>query len=132
VGIDFAPEMIALARQKAVDAGVGEKCSFHAVDFLTWDPGQEFDLALAIGVVDYISDPGPLLAKMAEASGGNIIVSFPRLMQALTPLRFVRLRASGCPVFFYTRRQVDTFGRTYLRKFRVERLGRDYILVGNL
>jgi len=132
VGIDFAPEMIALANQKATEAGVSDKCRFHAVDFLTWDPGQEFDLALAIGVVDYVADPGPLLAKMSKVSGGNIVVSFPRRWHVLVPLRFVRLRASGCPVYFYDRRQVEAYGRAYCSQFRIERLGRDYMLVGNL
>lgn len=132
VGIDFAPEMIALAQRRAADAGVADRCTFQAVDFLTWDPGKTFDLALAIGVVDYISDPQPLLAKLAEVSGGNVVVSFPRRWHPLVPLRWVRLRASHCPVFFYDRRQVEGYGRANLERYRIEKLGRDYLLVGNL
>ena len=132
VGIDFAPEMIALAERKAAEAGVAEKCTFAAVDFLTWDPGKTFDLALAIGVVDYVSNPQPLLAKLAAVSGGSVVVSFPRRWHPLVPLRWVRLRASSCPVFFYDRRQVEGFARNNLEQYRIEQLGRDYILVGNL
>ncbi len=132
VGIDFAPEMIALAQRMAAEAGLGDKCTFHAVDFLTWDPGETFDMALAIGVVDYVSDPQPLLAKLASVSGGSVVVSFPRRWHALVPLRWARLRANRCPVFFYDRRQVEGLGRASLERYRIEKLGRDYMLVGNL
>lgn len=131
VGLDFAPEMIALANDKAAEAGVADKCRFYAVDFLTWDAGAPYDLALAIGVVDYVADPGPLLAKLSAVSGGNVVVSFPRRYHYLVPLRYLRLRMAGCPVHFYDRGQVEAFGRAHLPRFAIEKLGRDYLLVGN-
>lgn len=132
VGLDFAPEMITLARKKAEEAGVADKCTFLQVDFLEWDAGKPFDLAIAIGVFDYVSKPGPLLAKLAEVSGGKVIGSFPRKFHVLVPLRLVRLKMANCPVFFYTRQQVEELGRANLKKFRVQKFGRDYILVGDL
>ena len=130
VGLDFAPDMIALARRLVEEAGVADKCTFHVADFMQWDPGETFDLVLAIGVLDYVSEPGPLMAKLAASSHRDVIVSFPQKFHPLVPLRYARLRMNGCPVYFYDRAQVERFGREHLRQFEVRRFGRDYLLVG--
>ncbi|MGH9276520.1 MAG: class I SAM-dependent methyltransferase [Acidimicrobiales bacterium] len=130
VGLDFAPDMITLARKLVDDAGLSERCTFVQADFLEWDPGRTFDLVLAIGVLDYVAEPDPLMKKLAASSNGHVIVSFPQRYHPLVPLRFARLRMSHCPVYFYTRRRVEEFGRRYLRQFEVKRFGRDYLLVG--
>jgi 2-polyprenyl-3-methyl-5-hydroxy-6-metoxy-1,4-benzoquinol methylase len=131
VGLDFAGDMLALARQLAAEAGVGDRCTFEQADFLEWKSDETFDLALAIGVVDYVSEPEPLIAKMAAISGGSVIVSFPRLLHPLVPLRMMRLRASGCPVYFYRKADVERMGRAHLPRFEIVDFGRDYLLVGN-
>lgn len=131
VGLDFAAEMVGMAERAAVEAGVGDRCTFLRDDFVTWESGDAFDLALAIGVLDYVSEPDPLLAKLAAVSGGSVIASFPRRLHPLVPLRLVRLRAEGCPVHFYGRRHVEQLGRRHLDSFDVVGFGRDYLLVGN-
>jgi len=130
VGIDFAPEMITLARKKATVADVADKCTFLQVDFLEWESDKAFDLAIAIGVFDYVADPKPLLAKLAAVSSTKVVASFPRRLHVLVPMRYVRLRLASCPVYFYSRRQVEALGRAHLPGFRVEKFGRDYLLVG--
>jgi 2-polyprenyl-3-methyl-5-hydroxy-6-metoxy-1,4-benzoquinol methylase len=130
VGLDFADEMVALARQQAAEAGVADRCTFEVADFLEWDDDAEFDLALAMGVFDYVSDPEPLLAKLAKVSGGRVVVSFPKRFHPLVPLRWARLRSAGCPVYFYDRRQVEAFGSAYLSRPSVLPFSRDYLLVG--
>jgi SAM-dependent methyltransferase len=131
VGLDFAAEMVALAERAAVEAGVDDRCTFLGDDFLTWECGDSFDLALAIGVFDYVSEPDPLLAKLGAVSGGSVIASFPRRLHPLVPLRLARLRAEGCPVYFYGRRQVEELGQRHLDRFEVISFSRDYLLVGN-
>lgn len=130
VGLDFAEEMIELARKYAAQAGVSERCSFSTDDFLDWPDDTSFDLALAIGLFDYVAEPSPLLAKLSTASGGRVVASFPKRMHPLVPLRWVRLRASGCPVYFYSRHQVDGFRRKFFPNASVISFHRDYLLVG--
>lgn len=130
VGLDFADEMIALARQQAAEAGVDDRCTFEVADFLEWEDNTDFDLGLAIGVFDYVADPEPLLAKLAKVSGGRVVVSFPKRFHPLVPLRWARLRAAGCPVHFYDRRQVEALGSAYLSRPSVVSFRRDYLLVG--
>ena len=130
VGLDFAPDMITLARRLVEEAGVADRCTFHVADFLEWDTGETFDLVLAIGVLDYVSTPEPLMAKLAAASHRDVIVSFPQKFHPLVPARYLRLRLNRCPVFFYDRKHVERLGRQYFRSFEVQRFGRDYLLVG--
>ena len=130
VGLDFADEMIALARKQALDSGVADRCRFEVADFLDWHDDTPFDLGLAIGVFDYVAEPSPLLARLATVCDGRIVASFPKRYHPLVPLRWARLRAAGCPVHFYARGQVEALGRAHLRRPSVVSFKRDYLLVG--
>jgi ubiquinone/menaquinone biosynthesis C-methylase UbiE len=130
-GLDFAPEMIALANQRAAAADLAEHCSFLAEDFMTWEPTAKFDLSMAIGVFDYVAQPGPLLARLADVTDGTVIASFPKLVHPLVPLRWARLTLSRCPVHFYRRQQVLDLGREHLENAKVLDFHRDYLLLGD-
>lgn len=131
VGLDFAPEMLALARQKAAQAGVADRCEFLEVDFMTWDWDEPFDLVLAIGVLDYVPHAAPFVARLAKASRGRTVISYPRRFHPLVPVRIARLRMRGCPVFFYDRAQVESLARASFRRWEVTTFGRDFLLVGD-
>lgn len=103
VGIDFAPNMISLARHAADQAGVGDRCEFLVGDFLKATLLEPFDVVVALGVFDYIADPVPFLRRMRELSRSKVIISAPGYSLWRTPLRLVRYRLAGCPVHFYTR-----------------------------
>ena len=129
IGLDLASEMISLAKARAKAEGLGDGCVFLREDFLSWDPPERFDLALAVGVFDYVRDPDPVLAKMV-AAGGEVVASFPRRWHPLVPLRKARLSLAGCPVYFYGRGDVELLASRHLRSFRISLLGRDFMLVG--
>lgn len=131
VGLDFAPEMLALARKKAAEAGVADRCEFLEANFMTWDWEEPFDLVLAIGVLDYVPDAAPFIARLAKASRGRTVISFPRRYHPLVPVRVARLRLRGCPVFFYDRGQVEAFARASFQRWEVKPLQRDLLLLGD-
>jgi 2-polyprenyl-3-methyl-5-hydroxy-6-metoxy-1,4-benzoquinol methylase len=130
VGLDVAEEMVALAKRRAAEAGVGARCEFLAEDFLSWSPGERFDLSLAVGVFDYLAEAEPLLEKMASETKGTLVASFPRRWHPLVPLRVARLRAAGLPVHFFDRARVSELGGLFLSTFEVVGLGRDFLLSG--
>lgn len=130
VGLDFAGEMIALAREHAAAAGVSDRCTFLEADFLDWDTEGDFDLGLAIGVFDYVANPLPLLARLGTMAGGRVVASFPKRWHALVPLRWARLRASSCPVHFYTRPRVEALTSAGRLRAKVISFHRDFLLVG--
>lgn len=130
VGLDFAPDMVAMAHRYAATGGVENQCTFLCQDFATWDDPGPFDLGLAIGVTDYVRDPSALVGKLAALCKGRIVVSFPKRFHPLVPPRIVRLRLAGCPVRFYSRQEVQDIAAACMSSYDISPLGRDYILSG--
>lgn len=103
VGIDPAEAMVALAREQAAEfPGLVE------VRSATWEELDEvdaFDLAVALGVFDYVATPGELLARLGRAAG-QVVASFPSPGLRLS-LRKVRYGRRGVEVHGYGARQID-------------------------
>lgn len=98
-GIDPAPAMVALARQKAAAYP-----DLVVVELRSWEEISEvdsYDTAVALGVFDYVDDPGDLLARMGKAARG-VVASFPAPGLRLE-LRKLRYGAHGVGVHGYTR-----------------------------
>jgi ubiquinone/menaquinone biosynthesis C-methylase UbiE len=106
LGIDFSQPMIDIAKQRAEEAGVAEKCDFRVADFMALDLDEKFDASIAIGVFDYINKPVPFLSKMAKTANVKVVATFPILWSWRVPVRWVRLNVLGCPVYFFTAAKV--------------------------
>ena len=61
---------------------------------------------LAIGLFDYVREDRRLLTHLRQLTKGKIILTFPRADTWRAPVRRVRLRLRGCPVYFYTEKQI--------------------------
>ena len=101
LGLDLAENMIALARARAANHQAGSRVEFICCDFMRYEAAERFDAVVALGLFDYIADPVPVLQKMIARSRGKIIASFPGNFFPRAPLRKLRYRLRGCPVFFY-------------------------------
>lgn len=106
VGVDFSRPMIELAIKRAAAAGVTGQCKFLPGDFRLLTFPDRFDCSIAIGVFDYLADPGPFLTAMRNVSRRKIIATFPCRWTYRAPLRKVRLGLQGCPVYFYSEHDV--------------------------
>jgi SAM-dependent methyltransferase len=99
VGIDFSPQMIALAKTNAEAAGVGDKCEFILGDVMTHDFGRtRFDFSMGLGLFDYVQDAPALIRKIAELTTSAFVISWPEdgVRMAL------RRRRYTCPLFHYS------------------------------
>jgi SAM-dependent methyltransferase len=105
-GIDVAPEMIKLSRSLAVSDGVAHSCDFVQADVLDWDAPHAFDTSIAIGFWDYIMDPRERLRRIRSFTTGTFLSAWPRVWTWRMPVRKVRLKMRGCPVYFFRRPQV--------------------------
>jgi SAM-dependent methyltransferase len=95
--IDPAPAMVALARLEA-----GRHPGLVTVQERGWETIEEhdtYDVALALGVFDYVDDPGQLLRRMGRAAP-HVVASFPAPGLRLR-LRKVRYGARGVHVHGY-------------------------------
>ena len=107
-GIDMAAPMIDLARRHAEEAGVAERCRFEVAEFDAYVPTSRYDTFLAVGVLDYFSDPLPMLQRAAQefVPGGSIVISWPRKRMLLNPARRAWLATKRVPVTFYDEREI--------------------------
>jgi len=97
-GFDPAPAMVSLAQQRAAafpDLVVVEQRGWEQLE-----ESDAYDAAVALGVFDYVDEPGDLLARMGRAAP-NVIGSFPAPGLRLE-LRKVRYGAHGVHVHGYT------------------------------
>jgi SAM-dependent methyltransferase len=131
VGLDFADNMLKIAAANARRAGVEDRCRFLSAEFVTHAFAQRFDYILAVGVFDYVENATPLLEKARALTTTRFIATFPRRLTWRAPVRKVRLRLKGCPVFFYTRGQVvDLMTRAGFDVERAEVCGKIYWVSG--
>jgi cyclopropane fatty-acyl-phospholipid synthase-like methyltransferase len=132
VGIDLAEAMIDLARQHARHAGVQDACDFRVGAFPDAVTGETFDAASAMGYFDYVEDTVAHLEKMRELTTGRMIVSFPKSRELRAPLRWLRFRIAGTPLFLFSRARVDAvLDAAGLRGAELIDLGRDYVVVAD-
>jgi len=117
-GVDFAPEMLKLGAQLAEKQGVADRCKYVLSDVLDWKTHERFDLVIAIGFWDYIADPLPRLQVIRSLTKTTFLSAWPRAATLRAAIRKLRLKADGCPVYFFTLPQVED----YLKRagFRVE------------
>jgi SAM-dependent methyltransferase len=119
-GIDPADGMVALAKKEAAaHAGTVE------VEQRGWEDITEvdaYDVAIALGVFDYVGDPAELLGRMGRAAT-NVIASFP-YPGLRTNLRKIRYGIRGVGVHGYPPTGFDALAAASgLRVVRLTPLG---------
>jgi len=96
-GIDPAPAMVALARRQAERHQ--DLVVVQARGWETVDERDAYDVAVALGVFDYVDEPADLLGRMGAAAR-HVVGSFPA-PGLRTQLRRVRYGARGVHVHGY-------------------------------
>ncbi len=77
-GLDWIPRKVAIdLLYKPVIAG----CENIQGDFITWTPGEMFDLGVCMQVMEHLENPAPFAAKLL-ASARSLVVSVPYMWPA--------------------------------------------------
>lgn len=124
-GIDFADEMIAIAKENARVAGVNGSCDFARQDFFADSSSQKYDYTIAMGFMDYMSDPRKTIEKVLAATRGKAFFSFPADGGILAWQRKLRYR-SRCPLYMYTLPQLRQLFSGV--NANIEPIARDYFV----
>jgi ubiquinone/menaquinone biosynthesis C-methylase UbiE len=135
VGVDFAAAMIDIADQLAMDTGVDQQCEFRVGTFPEAVGLNEapFDASTANGFFDYVSEPGPIIARMRELTKGKLIMSFPKAVEWRVPVRRIRFWMKGTPLFLYRESQVrDILQDAGVNSYEFIHLDRDYLVVADV
>jgi SAM-dependent methyltransferase len=99
VGVDFSPEMLALARRR-LDGQ--ETVELLEGDFLDIDVPRTFDVVLALGLFDYLAEPARAASWMRAHCGSTLVASFPRWDWVKAPLRHLHYAIHRCSIYEYT------------------------------
>jgi SAM-dependent methyltransferase len=108
-GLDFAPQMLDLARELVKQQRVADRCNFVLSDILDWKTSDQFDLVIAIGFWDYVADPLERLKVIRGITRDRFLSAWPRAGTIRAAIRKRRLRVAGCPVYFWTHAQVEDY-----------------------
>ena len=128
LGVDFAPGMIDIARQRAERAGVSDRCTFTLGDFLAVTGDEKFDYAIVMGFMDYIADPADLIRKVMRVCRGKAFFSFPADGGPLAWQRRLRYR-SRCALYMYTEPQIRSLVSALgVKSSSIEPISRDYFV----
>ena len=132
VGVDFAEEMIRIARDEAEREGLSDTCEFHIAEFKNFSSEERFEAVVATGYFDYLAEPVVDLELMVRMCSGRIYASFPKRWEWRVPIRKLRFLFSSSFVRFYTKREVlglfAAAGVPPERLWLID-LGRDWIAV---
>jgi ubiquinone/menaquinone biosynthesis C-methylase UbiE len=135
LGIDFAPAMIDLAKEYARRLELTHRCDFRVGSFpeAITEPDRSFDAATALGFFDYIEQPVPIIARMRELSRETLVMSFPKAREFRVPLRRLRFKLIGCPLFLYTEPRVrQILADAGVARYDWTNLDRDYLVVARV
>jgi 2-polyprenyl-3-methyl-5-hydroxy-6-metoxy-1,4-benzoquinol methylase len=128
LGIDFAPAMVELARQKSAVARVDNRCRFEVRNFLEFETGERFDHVIVMGFMDYAAEPEKVIAKVLRLTTGPAFFSFPNSRGLLAWQRRLRYHRKT-PLHMYTRSEVERlFSGRGLPVFTIEQLARDFFV----
>jgi len=70
------------------------------------------DHVIVMGVMDYVEDPVGFLKALRPLVKVSAAISFPSRHWFRTPVRKVRYALRNCPVYFYTRNEIECMART--------------------
>jgi cyclopropane fatty-acyl-phospholipid synthase-like methyltransferase len=130
LGIDGAPSMVQEASSLIKQAALQGKAEVKECPILNCPEDEVFDITIAVGVFDYTQESVPLLQKIRRITGSRFLSTFPRYWTYRMPIRRARLGLLGCPVYFYTAKQIRALHeRAGFRCERIERLGAIYCVL---
>jgi len=77
VAVEDSPTMAGILTRRLATAGVHNVTVLNH-DFLARPPDGAFDVAVAIGVLDYIADPGAFVNRLCAAARRAVIITAPQ------------------------------------------------------
>lgn len=107
IGIDPAPRMLDLARQRVDNIGMNDRVVLLEGYFPETKPKNYVDYAIVIGVMDYISDPVTFLKNLRNVINKGAVLSFPSTHWFRAPFRKIRYTIRKCPVYFFNEHKIE-------------------------
>ena len=129
IGIDIAEEMLKIAQDNIHELNV--TADLVLGDYLSVRFDRVFDAACLMGFFDYIEDPVPVLKKLSTEVTGEFYASFPKSGGLLAWQRRIRYRLRRCPLWLYSKREVENalIASGFTGRYEIRDFGRDWYVV---
>lgn len=128
LGIDFAPEMIRLAQEKADSVQLSDRCEFKVADLFTLDETIRYDYVILMGLMDYMSDPLRAIGTAIRLCKDRAVFSFPSSGGFLAWQRKLRYK-KRCPLYLYSQKDLHAlFAQVPGIKYSIEPIARDFFV----
>ena len=128
-GIDLADEMIKIANDVCKNEIPNGDIELIQGDYFDHALDKKYDASVLMGLFDYISNPKDLLKKLKKDTNKIILGSFPKLWNIWTLQRMVRYKIRRCPLFFYTKNQIESMLNDLgMNNYEISDNGREYFL----
>ena len=130
VGIDPAPRMLDLTRERVQKVGALAKTTLLTGYFPETQPSGLFDFAVVMGVMDYVADPLAFLRGLRGVLTGPAAISFPSRHWFRSPIRKIRYTLRRCPLYFYDEASIRVLasgaGFAAVETIKIQGVGMDY------
>jgi SAM-dependent methyltransferase len=122
-GYDISEEAIKIARMKAEEAGVSDRCYFYEVDITTTD-FPDAEAWLDLGCLQYVSDITTVINKISRVR--DFYSGLPMKYHWLNVIRFPYRRAlKGNRYYMYTAKEIRHLFHPY-KNIHIEKDGLQY------
>jgi hypothetical protein len=118
-----------MANLVAKGQGIENKCTFIEDNFVNHIFDEQFNISIALGVFDYITEPTIFIEKMRSLTSEKCIMSFPSKFAFQVPLRTIWLRSRNCPVYFYTKKELNGLLSERFTRFTIKTISALYLCV---
>lgn len=129
-GLDMADSMLEIAKARTIDFEGKNVISYVHNDYMSFTPEQNYDAAVFMGFFDYIEDPVAVLTKAVKETNREIYASFPIDGGLLAAQRKVRYKMRKCPLYMYSKKDLENIVEKIGMKDHAEilTLDRDFFL----
>ena len=128
LGVDFAENMIKIAKEKAKREGVTPKTSFVEADFFDYEIKRKYDYAVVMGLMDYIEKQEEFVDKVLSNINKKAFFSFPVKKGFLAWQRKLRYK-KRCDLYLYTEKDIKELFKNFdFESIDIEKISRDYFV----
>ena len=128
-GIDIAKNMVELSAQKNKESVELGKLTLIVDEYSTHQFEKPFDASCLMGFFDYIEVPEKIIEKLRKDVIKEFWMSFPKSKHVLTWQRKIRYAMRNCPLFFYTKNQIESILKSQnINNYSIIDLDRDFFV----
>lgn len=131
LGLDMSSLMIDMAEKLVKINNVSDICKFEKIEFIQKQFDNKFDIVIAAGVFDYVSDPKTFLLKIKSILKEKAIFSFPVKWSIFTLLRMIWLHKKDCPSYYYSKNDIKKLVKACGLKINSIRKIGSFLIPGN-